>query len=68
MPANMMLHIAQSFNERHKSIIYSRTDSHALTEDDFPICYKILAVVNDEHRIFAQFTIENKAINGSKNF
>jgi len=66
MPANMTLHIVQSFDERHKSITYSRTDSRALTEDSVPTCYKILAAVNDEHRIFAQCTIENKAINGSK--
>ncbi|MDR2603038.1 MAG: DNA topoisomerase 3 [Puniceicoccales bacterium] len=65
MPASMTLKIAQSLYEKHKCITYPRTDSRALTEDYVPTCYKILAAINDEHRIFAQRIIENKAVNGN---
>ncbi|MDR2778689.1 MAG: DNA topoisomerase 3 [Puniceicoccales bacterium] len=65
MPANMTLQIAQSLYEKHKCITYPRTDSRVLTEDYVPTCYKILAAVNDEHKIFAQRIIENKAVNGN---
>lgn len=65
MPANMTLSIAQSLYERHKCLTYPRTDSRALTEDYVDTCYKILAAVNDEHRVFAQEIIQKHSIDGS---
>ncbi|MDR1401744.1 MAG: DNA topoisomerase 3 [Puniceicoccales bacterium] len=64
MPANMTLQVAQSLYEKHKCITYPRTDSRALTEDYVDTCYKILAAVNNEDRIFAQRVIEAKAVHG----
>ncbi|MDR1433280.1 MAG: DNA topoisomerase 3 [Puniceicoccales bacterium] len=62
MPANMTLQIAQSLYEKHKCITYPRTDSRALTEDYAQTCYKILAAVSDENKIFAQRVIEKNAV------
>ncbi|MDR1413843.1 MAG: DNA topoisomerase 3 [Puniceicoccales bacterium] len=64
MPANMTLQVAQSLYEKHKCVTYPRTDSRALTEDYVDTCYKILAAVNNEDRIFAQRVIEAKAVHG----